>query len=695
MVAKAFKMEGYEKLGSTHIVYHKDLNPNNNHLTNLTIVPKGETPYFIEEKVEVRTKPIPWAEHYTVSEDGNVYKKGKKLKTTQESEKIFTVLIQDKKYQLDKLVCSIFYPINNRTRYEEYIDEEVVHRNGWYHDNTFTNLQWKIRKPNLAIRGNLVLQFNKDGEYMNKFPSVRQAQLASGETVYKIKKSADGAVSEKIKYAWVYADEINLEEKWYIRTGQKEKTFFTVEEKVENGDIKTEEEEPKSHIEETSNSLRPIHYDPIENIDEFLESSSYKIVFTNLYKKYGIIPRDAVNEESGVKLKILYTCVCGTDGVAVMTSFYSSKFCRNEKCNYFQQAKRLDQIEVKIKLESEKQINITRIDGTGINAVIHFTCTCGFEQSNTYRSLEREKYCKHFACDYYGRQKNYTAELVKAYFLFENYSCETEVEYKSEKGWFFNHKYNLKCPVGHPISVSMDNWVNGKRCKICNGDGRTLSYNNIVSFYGKYGCRVVYDETDYKGNVTVEKVPFLCPQDHLIENLTKNMFNARINQKLNPCKLCTDITEKIRKSKKTCLRTYGVEFCSQYLPVFTFQQQQTFTRKPYTLPSGKIIYIQGDENYCLDILLRKYNETDILYERKEIPIIKYEHPEHKDIRTYYPDFYIKKDNIIVEVKSTYTLEIDEIKNRAKFDAVLKTGYQFDLYVFNAKKKLEYKKEFRI
>ena len=48
---------------------------------------------------------------------------------------------------------------------------------------------------------------------------------------------------------------------------------------------------------------------------------------------------------------------------------------------------------------------------------------------------------------------------------------------------------------------------------------------------------------------------------------------------------------------------------------------------------------------------------------------------------YYPDFYIEKDNLIVETKSVYTLECEKEKNKLKFEAVKNNGYRFKLDVY--------------
>lgn len=51
--------------------------------------------------------------------------------------------------------------------------------------------------------------------------------------------------------------------------------------------------------------------------------------------------------------------------------------------------------------------------------------------------------------------------------------------------------------------------------------------------------------------------------------------------------------------------------------------------------------------------------------------------EHK----YFPDFYIKSKNLIIEVKSEWTYKILLIKNILKALAVRKAGYNFEFWIY--------------
>jgi hypothetical protein len=105
--------------------------------------------------------------------------------------------------------------------------------------------------------------------------------------------------------------------------------------------------------------------------------------------------------------------------------------------------------------------------------------------------------------------------------------------------------------------------------------------------------------------------------------------------------------------------------------------------KEYTMPSGKIVKLQGYEPQVLTELLKIYSEDDIVIGVKEIfkytGRIKYlmiDGSEH----TYYPDFYIKSTNTIIEVKSQWTFDKWKEKNLAKEQACLQQGLKFDFKI---------------
>lgn len=404
---------------------------------------------------------------------------------------------------------------------------------------------------------------------------------------------------------------------------------------------------------------------------------------TTIAKKYNFIL-----EPFGENAKLfLGTCVCGTKGVNSYGMLSSGKFCINDKCVYFQKQKRIKRQEMEI-IAKNKGCEILSVVGTGIRAIIECKCSCGFPQKLSWRRFSTEKWCKHFSCKFRGRLKNITLELLKAWFDFENYMYDVDIEYTSSGNNSHLQKYALLCPENHPFEVTPERWIKGARCEICHGNGRTLSYIEIKEFYEKHGCAIIYTEKDYTGNVSNRYVPYMCPKGHVINNITKNVFNTRINTGLGPCSICRtagrDRKKEHEKSAETCFERYGVRNPIQHKPFFC-KQRKSALKKKYILPSKKVIFLQGYEPRCLRILLQKYNEDQI--DIDTIPEIPYLNPDTGKMCKYNADFYIPSENTLIEAKSTYWLNHSFERNKAKFLACRDQGYTLILYVFDDKELL--------
>jgi len=146
-----------------------------------------------------------------------------------------------------------------------------------------------------------------------------------------------------------------------------------------------------------------------------------------------------------------------------------------------------------------------------------------------------------------------------------------------------------------------------------------------------------------------------------------------------------DIQKKI---KKTLVERYGTEFL-MHIPEFYRKAKLTaYSVKEKTLSNGMTIKYQGYEIFEIELLLQKYSYEDIIIECEDIhtkmPVIDY---EWKIDRKYYPDLYIPKDNLIIEVKSKYTYELHMEQNHKKIISCVEHGYNFILVIFTPKGKI--------
>lgn len=100
----------------------------------------------------------------------------------------------------------------------------------------------------------------------------------------------------------------------------------------------------------------------------------------------------------------------------------------------------------------------------------------------------------------------------------------------------------------------------------------------------------------------------------------------------------------------------------------------------YVMPSGKIIKIQGYENYAIKELLKNYGEDDLELVNK--PLIKYNFKNK--LHLYKCDIFIPNEKRIIEVKSTFTYNLQKDKNEEKASACIDLGYKFEFWIINRK-----------
>lgn len=135
-----------------------------------------------------------------------------------------------------------------------------------------------------------------------------------------------------------------------------------------------------------------------------------------------------------------------------------------------------------------------------------------------------------------------------------------------------------------------------------------------------------------------------------------------------------------QKSVNTCLEKYGTENVMQSQDVF--DKNRYYQRKDYTLPSGTVVKVQGYEDKCLSLLLESYNENDLQISPALPPIYYIENGKR---HRYYPDIYVPKNNLIIEVKSKWTYN-SQYKwyntNLLKRQACIDAGYNFRFMVFD-------------
>ena len=128
--------------------------------------------------------------------------------------------------------------------------------------------------------------------------------------------------------------------------------------------------------------------------------------------------------------------------------------------------------------------------------------------------------------------------------------------------------------------------------------------------------------------------------------------------------------EIIDKIKKTMMLKYGVEYAMQNRELFT--KSKLTSNKVCRYKNTDIFYQGSYEKDFLDIYLNKITVDKI---------DKIQYIFENKIKYYHPDFYYKKLNLIIEIKSDYTLINELYKNLAKQKSCIDQGYNF-IFIIN-------------
>ena len=217
------------------------------------------------------------------------------------------------------------------------------------------------------------------------------------------------------------------------------------------------------------------------------------------------------------------------------------------------------------------------------------------------------------------------------------------------------------------------------KCDICNNKKYITyqNYNKYISNQGYYSCNPCSDIKKKKTkSERYSNENYNNPNKYKKTNLERYGFEHSSKNK--------DIRNK---NKQTCLNRYGVEHIWQSEEIRNkikitnnkrYGVDNPTQNKDILLKSFKTshkiknykntkIHYQG--SYELDFL-EKYFNIGI----NNCKSIKYIHEGKEKI--YFPDFYYKHLNLIIEIKSSYTYNVHKDKNISKEKECINKGYNY-------------------
>lgn len=214
-------------------------------------------------------------------------------------------------------------------------------------------------------------------------------------------------------------------------------------------------------------------------------------------------------------------------------------------------------------------------------------------------------------------------------------------------------------------------------CKECNITHRLIKVKQTC--LNKFGTEFATQNQEIR-----KKIKKTCLEKYECENPfqikeVKNKINQIFLEKFgceNPFQ-----NENIKnKIKQTLLKKYGVEHPSQNSEIQEKTLKNSYRKKHYIFPSGKIILYQGYENFALNKLINEhFDENDIRIGTSMVPEIWYNNNEKK--HRYFTDIFIPSQNKCIEVKSKYTFNKNKNIVMLKHQACKNAGYLSEIWIY--------------
>jgi uncharacterized protein involved in tolerance to divalent cations len=169
----------------------------------------------------------------------------------------------------------------------------------------------------------------------------------------------------------------------------------------------------------------------------------------------------------------------------------------------------------------------------------------------------------------------------------------------------------------------------------------------------------------------------------LEQKIKEQVYDLYINKKMNTADIGKHYGLTRYNIKKILTSNFG-ESCIRPKEEITREmnyneehQKKTLSglakKKPYVLPSGKVIGVQGYEDDFLDYVFKntKIKEEDFDFENRLRIILSKKNTKNKH---YYPDFHLKCYNTVIEIKSWYTFNMNIYLNKRKIKKTKEAGY---------------------
>jgi hypothetical protein len=306
-----------------------------------------------------------------------------------------------------------------------------------------------------------------------------------------------------------------------------------------------------------------------------------------------------------------------------------------------------------------------------------FACACGTSNRKTYRGIVDKKGLCKVCMEVLRRTQTQETNL-------ERYGVVCPLrneEIKAQIVQTFMQRYGVSNPMqneevrARAVETNLERY--GTPCSLQNPEVQAKSKATLMDQYGVENA-MQNKEVQAKSQATCMAnfgVPY-STQSQVVKDKTIQTNIKRYGVE-NPMHN-TQVKEKLME---TNMARFGVPHAMQNAEVAERASKSVYGYKDYVFPSGKVIRIQGYENYALDKLIHDFDEDDLITSKCDVPEIWWTDPSGIR-RRYYVDIFIPSINHMIEVKSTWTFEKDKHENFTKQKACQERGYHHEIWVID-------------
>lgn len=236
-------------------------------------------------------------------------------------------------------------------------------------------------------------------------------------------------------------------------------------------------------------------------------------------------------------------------------------------------------------------------------------------------------------------------------------------------------------------------------CLMCGKEIQTNEHKKTKYCSIKCRAHYTYHHTE-AGKIGIEKRKKTNIEKYGTEYVVNSEYTRKKTEEKLGVEYAWQSKEVLEKCKESTKEKYGVEHYMQseegkarmkatklekygdYLPVL-------MKYKEFTFESGRTVKIQGYENHAINYFLHNdYSEDDIVTGRYEIVRRTngkgFQYDDNGVMREYYPDLFIESENLLIEVKSSYTLNVHGDTVYKKQKCVVDEGFKHWIMVFDGR-----------